>query len=302
MGVHCDKRPNHLPDILPRSYSHIKRHQLNLKRKIHLDVYTTGQIIAGVTIISNNDSLLHIDSLMPQSALPLYVQIANHLRQKIQQGAYQVGDKLPSQKQLGLEFGVNRHTVRQAFDLLKDEGILRIDKGLGAFIADAPIRYPIGKRVRYNESLQTQGYSSEYQLLQQFSIPADEQTARSLAIQVGDPVAQVDFLGLADGRPLIVSTSYFPQRRFPDILERIQKIRSISAMMREFYDCDHVRLRTLISTRSVRPRDAKLLQVPLNQSILLVQAINVDQDGQVIEYTVTRFRGDGVELVFDYGA
>lgn len=242
---------------------------------------------------------------MLQPSLPIYVQIANDLRQKIQQGAYQAGDKLPSQKQLGAQFGVNRHTVRQAFTLLKEEGLLRVDKGLGAFIADAPIRYPIGKRVRYNESLQTQGYTSKYQLLQTLTLPADEKLAEALAVGVGEPVAQVDLLGLVgirnESRPLIVSTSYFPAQRFPGILEHVQTMRSISRLMREVYGCDHVRQRTLISTRPVRSPDAKRLQVSLNQPILLVQAINVDQHGTVIEYTVTRFRGDGVELVFEAG-
>lgn len=237
---------------------------------------------------------------MAQSALPIYVQIANDLRQKIQQGVYRAGDKLPSQKQLGAQFGVNRHTVRQAFDLLKDEGLLRIDRGLGAFIADAPIQYPIGKRVRYNESLQAQGRASEYKLLQTLEKPADEKIAHYLALEIGKPVAQVDLLGLADNRPLIVSTSYFPLWRFPELLQHFQQARSISRLMKDVYGCDHIRQRTYVSTRSVRPQDAKLLQVPLNQAILLVQAVNVDQTDAVIEYTVTRFRGDGVELMFDH--
>ena len=237
---------------------------------------------------------------MIQSTLPIYVQIANNLRQKIQQGIYQTGDKLPSQKQLGIQFGVNRHTVRQAFEVLKEEGLLRIEKGLGAFIADAPIRYPIGKRVRYNESLQTQGHTSEYRLLQTSEISADEKTALHLDIPMGELVARIDLLGLADSRPLIVSSSFFPLQRFPDLLTHIPKTRSISKLMYEVYGCDHIRQCTYVSTRTVRSKDAKLLQVPLNQPILLVQAINVDQNDRVIEYTVTRFRGDGVELVFNH--
>jgi GntR family phosphonate transport system transcriptional regulator len=237
---------------------------------------------------------------MFQSALPIYVQIANDLRRKIQQGVYQVGDKLPSQKELGSSLGVNRHTIRQAFDVLKDEGLLRVDRGLGAFIADAPIRYPIGKRVRYNESLQAQGYTSKYQYLRAFETSADDKLAHHLDVSLGEAIAQVDLVGLVDARPLIVSTSYFPLQRFPDLLIHIPKAQSISQLLREQYGCDHVRRCTYVSIRTVRFQDAKLLQIPLNQSILLVQAVNADQHGRVIEYTVTRFRGDGVELLFDH--
>lgn len=237
---------------------------------------------------------------MIQSASPIYVQIANDLRQKIQQGVYQAGDRLPSQKALGAQLGVNRHTVRQAFELLKDEGLLRVDRGLGAFIAEAPIRYPIGARVRYNESLQAQGIDSRYELLQTQEIPADETIATHLAIAPGALALQVDLLGLADNRPLIVSTSYFPVDPLPDLLRHVQTLQSVSRLMQTVYGFDHIRQRTYVSTRPVSAQDAELLQVPFNQSILFVQAVSANQHGQIIEYTVTRFRGDGVELIFDH--
>jgi GntR family phosphonate transport system transcriptional regulator len=154
--------------------------------------------------------------------------------------------------------------------------------------------------VRYNDSLQTQGRTSHYHLLQADEILAEPKIAEYLQLQVGDRVFQVDLLGLADDRPLIISTSYFPADRFPDLLSHVQTIQSISHLLRTVYDCDHMRLQTTVSTRAVRLQDARRLQIPLTQPILLVQAINGDQRGQIIEYTVTRFRGDGVELVFNH--
>lgn len=235
---------------------------------------------------------------MFQSTLPIYVQIANDLRQKIQQEIYQAGDKLPSQKELGSQFGVNRHTVRQALALLKDEGLLRVDRGLGAFIADAPTRYPMGQRVRYDESLQAQGHTSRDQLLSATEVRANENVADRLDISLGESAIQVEFLGLADDRPLIITTSYFPSQRCPNLLTHISETQSLARLMREVYGYDHIRQQTSVSTRMVRSSDAKLLQVSLNQPILLVQATNVNQHTEVIEYTVTRFRGDGVELMF----
>jgi GntR family phosphonate transport system transcriptional regulator len=236
---------------------------------------------------------------MFQSALPLYIQIANALRQNIQQGVYRAGDRLPSQQQLGVYFGVNRHTVRQAVDILKEEGLLRVDKGLGVFVAEPAINYPISRRVRYNQTLQAQGRSSRYQILQVGDAIATGKVAEYLEVAQGDTIAQYDVLGLADENPLIVSTSYFPLSSFPDILEHLRQFTSISQLMREMYGYDHIRRRTLISSRPVMPQDARLLKIARNQSILLVQAINENQQRQVIEYTVTRFRGDSVELVLD---
>ena len=230
-------------------------------------------------------------------ALPVYVRIAQTLKESIQQGVYKVEDRLPSEHQLSDRFGVNRHTLRRAIALLKEEGLLRVDKGRGIFVAADPILYPIGKRVRYNDALQAQEPSASYQLLRTTEIPADANIAKKLEIRLGDPVAVVDIIGLGDRHPLNISTSYFPLHRFPDILQQCHNFQTISHLFKQIYGCEPIRRQTNISARLVRPQDARLLKVALNQPILLVESVNVDCKDAVIEYGITRFRGDGMKLV-----
>ena len=234
--------------------------------------------------------------MITDEALPVYVQIAQTLKESIEQGVYKVEDRLPSEHQLSDRFGVNRHTLRRAIALLKEEGLLRVDKGRGIFVAADPILSPIGKRVRYNNALQTQGRAS-YQLLRTTEMPADAEIAKKLEIPLGDPVAVVDILGLGDRHPLNISTSYFPLHRFPDILQQCQNFHSISHLLKEVYGCEPIRRQTNISARLVRPQDARLLKIALNQPILLVESVNVERKDAVIEYGITRFRGDGMKLV-----
>ncbi|HEY9634028.1 MAG TPA: phosphonate metabolism transcriptional regulator PhnF [Coleofasciculaceae cyanobacterium] len=236
---------------------------------------------------------------MNHSENPVYVQIANELRQNINDGIYKPGDKLPTEEQLSLRFSVNRHTLRRAISLLKAEGLLRVDQGRGTFVANALIRYPIGKRVRYNETLKAQGHEASFKLVRSLKIPAESAVASSLEIKVGTPVALMERLSLADGQPISIATSYFPLSLFPDILIHCQQICSISKMLGDIYNCDHIRRVTRISARMVKRQDAPLLELPLNHPILLAESVNVDQHGRVIEYGVARFRGDRMELVFE---
>lgn len=229
---------------------------------------------------------------------PVYVQIADALRQNINDGIYKAGDKLPTELELSVRFSVNRHTLRRAISLLKSEGLLRVDQGRGTFVANVLIRYSIGKRVRYNEALKAQGREASFKLVRSLEIPAELTVAKALEIEVG-PVALMERLGLADGQPISVSTSYFPLSLFPDILIQYQETHSISEMFRNIYDCDHIRRSTRISARMVKQQDARLLELPSNHPILLAESINVDQHGRVIEYGVTRFRGDRMELKFE---
>lgn len=237
--------------------------------------------------------------IMSNSESRVYVQIADELRQNINNGIYKAGDKLPTEEQLSVRFGVNRHTLRRAISLLRSEGLLRVDQGRGTFVANAVIRYPIGKRVRYNENLKAQGHEASFKLLRSLEIPADPAVAQALEIEVGASVGLIERLNLADDQPIGVSTSYFPLSLFPDILIHYQQARSVSKMFREIYNCDHIRVCTRISARMVKQQDARLLELPLNHPILLVEAMNVDQHSRVIEYGVARFRGDRMELEFE---
>lgn len=236
---------------------------------------------------------------MNRDTMPVYAQIANELRQNINQGTYQVGDKLPTENQLSERFRVNRHTVRRAIALLKSEGLLRVDQGRGTFVAGIPIRYPVGKRVRYNAAMKAQGLEMSFQLLRAIEIPANSSVASHLELSPGDGVVLIERLSFVDDQPISISTGHFPLHRFPNILSYQHKMWSISQLLREVYGCDHLRRCTRVSARVVRPQDASLLRLPLNHPILLTESINVDQDDQIIEYGITRFRGDRMELVFE---
>ncbi len=236
--------------------------------------------------------------------MPIYIQIADQLRQNIHQGVYQIGEQLPTETKLAEQFAVNRHTLRQAIALLKNEGLLRIDRGRGTFVAGKTIRYAIGKRVRYNQTLKAQGWQARFQLLRVLDVPADNAIAKGLEIPYGQPVALIERLGLADEEPISVGTGYFPLKRFPDFLEPenikiLQEQQSISQFLQQVYGCDHIRRSTCVSARLVQPQDAKWLQLPLNQPILLAESVNVDDTGNIIEYGVTRLRGDRMELFFE---
>ncbi|PSN18259.1 phosphonate metabolism transcriptional regulator PhnF [filamentous cyanobacterium CCP5] len=232
-------------------------------------------------------------------AAPLYLQIASELRRNIQNAVYRVGDRLPTESELSARFGVNRHTLRRAVELLRHEGLIRVDRGRGTFVAAAPISYAIGRRVRYNQSFKAQGYRSQTQRLRIAEIPADDGLANQLQIAAGEPVILLERLGRVDAMPISLSSSYFPSNLFPGLLAHCDRYDSISQMLEQEYGCDHMRYRTRISAHIVDSRDARLLDLPLNAPILKTEAINVNPQGQVIEYGVTRFRGDRMELVFE---
>ncbi len=69
------------------------------------------------------------------SPVPLYQQIANHVRHVVAAGVYRPGEMIPSVRALALELGVNPNTVQRAYEQLEREGLVHARRGLGMFVS-----------------------------------------------------------------------------------------------------------------------------------------------------------------------
>ena len=69
------------------------------------------------------------------SETPIYEQLRRQIIIGIAKGELNPGEKLPSIRQLAEEIGINLHTVNKAYNLLKDEGYLIIDRRVGAMVS-----------------------------------------------------------------------------------------------------------------------------------------------------------------------
>lgn len=75
--------------------------------------------------------ILHIDM---SGDLPIYQQIRDQIAYGVASGKLKVGERLPTVRQLAADIGVNPMTVNKAYNLLKEEGIIIIDRRHGATI------------------------------------------------------------------------------------------------------------------------------------------------------------------------
>ena len=64
----------------------------------------------------------------------IYIQLRNQIIIGIATSTIQEGDTLPSVRQLADEVGINMHTVNKAYSVLKQEGIIQLDRRKGAVI------------------------------------------------------------------------------------------------------------------------------------------------------------------------
>jgi DNA-binding GntR family transcriptional regulator len=77
-----------------------------------------------------------------------YQQVADHLREAILAGQYRPGDALPSQPELARRHGLNQTSINRAIAQLRHEGLVRVERGKGAYVQDIPaVGATFGERV-----------------------------------------------------------------------------------------------------------------------------------------------------------
>jgi GntR family transcriptional regulator len=92
--------------------------------------------------------------LKPNSGMPAYLQLAQQVRQAIRMGVLDVGDKLPTVKEVVAEVAVNPNTVMKAYWQLEHEGLVEGRQGVGTFVSRRPSGPPPDTQARLARSLE----------------------------------------------------------------------------------------------------------------------------------------------------
>jgi phosphonate metabolism transcriptional regulator PhnF len=232
------------------------------------------------------------DILRKTSGIAYYRQISDILLQKIEEGEYLPGSRLPTESDLGRRFGVNRHTAREALKKLKNDGIVFSRQGKGTFVADTKIRYRVSKKARFTSSILEAGLTPGTQLIGTGRNAADVDLAEKLGLDVGEPVLTLELLRLASEIPFMVATSYLPANRFIGLGEQMSASSSLYEVLRKQYGIEPNRTESVFEAVMPEDRDMQFLRIEPGVPLLLVRSIVHDQYGSTVEYCETRMRGD----------
>jgi GntR family transcriptional regulator, phosphonate transport system regulatory protein len=236
-------------------------------------------------------------TLQRRAGVALWRQIAESLENDIKAQVFAAGKKLPTEAELAERFSVNRHTVRRGIAYLEQEGLLRVEQGRGTFVQERLVDYKLGKRTRFSENIQKQSRIPSGELVRAIVLPAEAAVAKSLHLRKGAPVILIESVGKVDGRPISVAAHHFSARRFPDLIEVYKRTYSVTKALAHYGITDYTRKETRITARLPTVSEARLLELPRSQPLLITESINVDSDGRVIEYGWGRMAAERAQLV-----
>jgi GntR family transcriptional regulator, phosphonate transport system regulatory protein len=238
--------------------------------------------------------------LLRDSGVALWRQIEQTLGSEIHAGQFKPGGRFPTEAEIAERFKVHRHTARHTIAAMVQRGLLRIERGVGIFVEDVVIDYPIAKRTRFSANLIQQKREPGHTLLASRELVPPPEIASALKLKRRASAIVLDTIGAADGTPITASTVYFPAERFPGLPEHYAKEMSVTKVMRHYGVEDFTRLETRVSAELPSAEDARLLKLPRSRPVLVADSIDVDIKGEPISFNHVRFAGERVHLTFDF--
>ena len=229
----------------------------------------------------------------------IYYQIYESLKKDVANKIYKTGDKLPSENHLSKRFEVNRHTVRRALQILKNEGILFSKRGSGVIVQDSKFKYKIGKRVRFSQNITNENYVPKTKIIRSEIRKASKIEADNLKINSRDEILLIETTGKINNIPTILTKRTIPNKRFPRFLEIFQKELSVTHTLKLLGINDFVRLNTNIIAELADSIQANLLNCKINSPLLKTTYVNQDLNSIPIEYSQTWFVGERIQLTLE---
>ena len=233
------------------------------------------------------------------SATPLYRQLSARLEQEIRSGSLAVDDRLPFESELAETYGLNRLTVRAALASLSQRGLIRTVRGVGSFVAAAPIRHEISgaREASLTRAMRERGHVVTQHLL---SSSHDEDSRARAALGTRGRIRRYDLLRHVDEVPWTLTWTWVAERRFAKLEQVWTGTTSLYEALEQHYGVEMRRAYRSIHAEAAGPAECEHLMVPIGAPLLVLEGLNVDTAGRPVAFVEHRGRGDRARLAIDF--
>ena len=207
-----------------------------------------------------------------------------------------IGDAIPSERQLCVDLGVSRLTVRAALDDLVREGLLVRKRGSGTFVSEPKIAQEL-TMTSFTEDMQRRGMVPGSRTLELRTSTAGPWLGRILHVSPSESIVVVKRLRLADHETMAIETLHVRESLVPGLSAEDLESHSFYELLSDRYGVDVVGgLQTIEPTVS-NEDESEALGVPLHSPAFLFERTTRSRAGEIIEYVRSLYRGDRYRLV-----
>jgi len=230
-----------------------------------------------------------------------YISTKEKLINYIKKNKLQVGDRLPAESELSRILGISRLTLREAFNALKNDGLINSIQGKGTFLSGDVdnIANTLNNNLGISEMIIASGYKPGVSHFEKKLVKAEPSFAAKFGVEEGTDILVLKRIRTADGKPVVYSRDYFVPRLSAQFL-------GINDENVSIYDFLETSCGLNIGTGfaeilPVAAEDwlAEWLEIPSGQPVLMIKQVVTDIQGEPLIYAEEYLRADCFKLVIN---
>lgn len=223
-----------------------------------------------------------------------YILISNDIREKIMSGIYTVNEKLPSEKEMGTNYGVSKMTIKRALDILVVEGLIIKRRGSGTYVKDLGVNQMKHIHLANQFSGMTAwntGKEIKSNVLN-FSVEkATEKIASHLNIAEDSFIYDVHRVRIVEGIPTVIERTYMPIDVIPSLtLEDVEN--SIYQYIEEKLGYVIQSTHRTVSVRKATDFEAANLEIEKGDPVAVAEQVGFLNTGEAFELSTSIHRHD----------
>lgn len=216
---------------------------------------------------------------------PIYLQVADYLRNGIYAEEWGKGEKIPSENQIMTDLEVSRGTVKKAVNLLVEEGLLQQIQGKGTYVTEGNISYPLGKGLlSFAESLESQKLSYETKVITSEFRKATKEIASKLSIDVGDDYLYMKRIRYVEGEKVMLIENRLNSDLCKGIENHDFNVESLFKVIEQITGTKIAFSESRYAARVVGEKRARELEVTPDSPVLHLEQLVYLEGGTPVEF------------------
>lgn len=229
--------------------------------------------------------------------------IANEIKYWVRAKKMKEGDKLPSERELAELFKVQRGTIRAAFAILEEEGVIEIRERSGRYLGHSRIVYSLTEIKSFTQKVNDIGAGVDSRVLFFEDIEVGKELCGKIKLQIGTPVHKVtrvrNVVWENEIQPIAIEYSYVPESIVPDLEQYDLEKASLFDIITKNCGQKLCRQEQIIEIVYANDFEADILKLDKLTPLVMKRGITYNHKGEVMEYLQSIMKKDRIEFVKD---
>ncbi len=237
------------------------------------------------------------DKVDKKSPLPLYHQIKEAIKEKIENKTLKPHQQIPSERKLEQKYGTSRMTARKALEELESEGYVYREQGKGSFVAEPKLRQSLLKVTGFSEDMRNRKLEPGAKVLQKKIISGETELSKKLHSSEEEKIFKLKRIRLAGGEPLAIETTHLRYKFCPGIEEKNFSDSSLYETLRKEYSINLIRAEQSVEATTADDFVSRTLKVEEGSPMLMTERTTYREEGETpVEFARSIYRGDRYKL------